>query len=167
MDCSQPGPSVYGDSPGKNIGTVAGCHALLQGIFWTQGSNPGLPHCRQIFYCLNYQGSPIIQNVPLLDWLISLNNTHKIFSWLNSFSWPDSLYFWVLNPLVICLEIIKILKKSCLGLYHPDKIFLKSKNTREESRWRRNRMGRPLSLLQIHRRNNWTVNKVHKTTSDR
>ena len=31
-----------------------GCHALLQGIFSTQGSNPGLPHCRQILYCLSY-----------------------------------------------------------------------------------------------------------------
>ena len=41
MDCSLPGSSVHGDSPGKNIGT--GCHALLQGIFPTQGSNPGLP----------------------------------------------------------------------------------------------------------------------------
>ena len=46
MDCSLPGSSVHGDSPGKNIG--AGCHALLQGIFPTQGSNPGLLHCRQI-----------------------------------------------------------------------------------------------------------------------
>ena len=37
MDCSPPGSSVYGDSPGKNTGV--GCHALLQGIFPTQGSN--------------------------------------------------------------------------------------------------------------------------------
>ena len=37
----------------------------------------------------------------------------------------------------------------------------------EESRWRRNRTGRSLSLLQIHRKNNRTVNKVYKTTSDR
>ena len=44
------------DSPGKNTGV--GCHALLQGIFPTQGSNPGLPHCRQILYQLSYQGSP-------------------------------------------------------------------------------------------------------------
>ena len=43
--CSQPGSSVHGDSPGKNTGV--GCHALLQGIFPTQGSNPGLPHCRR------------------------------------------------------------------------------------------------------------------------
>ena len=33
------------DSPGKNTGV--GCHVLLQGIFPTQGSNPGLSHCRQ------------------------------------------------------------------------------------------------------------------------
>ena len=33
------------DFPGK--GTGVGCHFLLQGIFPTQGSNPGLPHCRQ------------------------------------------------------------------------------------------------------------------------
>ena len=35
-----------------------GCHALLQGIFPTQESNPGLPHCGQILYCLSHQGSP-------------------------------------------------------------------------------------------------------------
>ena len=46
MDCSPKGSSVHGDSPGKN--TRVGCHALNQGIFQTQGSNPGLPHCRQI-----------------------------------------------------------------------------------------------------------------------
>ena len=37
MDCSPPGSSVHGDSSGKNSGV--GCHALLQGIFPTQGSN--------------------------------------------------------------------------------------------------------------------------------
>ena len=37
-----------------------GCHALLQGIFPTQGSNPGLPHWGQILYHLNHQGSPRI-----------------------------------------------------------------------------------------------------------
>ena len=40
VDCSPPGSSVHGDSPGKNNGV--GCHALLQGIFPTQGSNPCL-----------------------------------------------------------------------------------------------------------------------------
>ena len=28
-----------------------------RGIFFTQGSNPGLPHCRQIFYQLSHKGS--------------------------------------------------------------------------------------------------------------
>ena len=50
MDCSLPGSSVPGDSPGKNTGVD--CHALLQGIFPTQGLNPGLSHCRQILYCV-------------------------------------------------------------------------------------------------------------------
>ena len=44
------------DSPGQNTGV--GCHFLLQGIFSTQGSNPGLPHCRQTLYQLSHQGSP-------------------------------------------------------------------------------------------------------------
>ena len=42
--------------PGKNTGV--GCHSLLQGIFLTQGSNPGLLHCRQILYHLSHQRSP-------------------------------------------------------------------------------------------------------------
>ena len=40
MDCSPPGSSVHGDSPGKNTGV--GCHTLLQGVFLTQGFNPCL-----------------------------------------------------------------------------------------------------------------------------
>ena len=44
------------NSPGKNTGV--GCHSLLQGIFATQGLNPGLLHCGQILYHLSNQGSP-------------------------------------------------------------------------------------------------------------
>ena len=44
------------DFPGKNAGV--GCRFLLQGIFLTQGSNPGLLHCRQTLYRLSYQESP-------------------------------------------------------------------------------------------------------------
>ena len=43
------------NSPGQNIG-VGSC-SLLQGIFPTQGSNPGLPHCRQFLYQLSHKGS--------------------------------------------------------------------------------------------------------------
>ena len=46
------------NSPGKNAGV--GSHALLQGIFPTQGSDLGLLHCRQILYQLSHQGSPRI-----------------------------------------------------------------------------------------------------------
>ena len=44
------------DSPGEHTGV--GCHFLLQGIFSTQGLNPGLLHCRQVVYGLSYRGSP-------------------------------------------------------------------------------------------------------------
>ena len=47
------------DFPGKRTGV--GCHFLLQVIFPIQGSNPGLPHCRQTLYCLSYQGSHTIK----------------------------------------------------------------------------------------------------------
>ena len=42
------------DFPGKNTGV--GCHFLLHGIFPTEGSNLGLPHCRQTLHCLSHQG---------------------------------------------------------------------------------------------------------------
>ena len=58
MDCSPLSSSVHGDSPGKNTRGV-GCHALLQGIFPTQGLNPCLPHCKWMFYPLSQQGSPL------------------------------------------------------------------------------------------------------------
>ena len=57
MDYSPPGSSVHGDSPGQN--TWVGSCSLLQRIFPTQGSNPGLLHCRHILYHLKHQGSPI------------------------------------------------------------------------------------------------------------
>ena len=44
------------NSPGKN--NWVGGHFFLQGIFPTQGWNPGLPHCRRILYQLSHQGSP-------------------------------------------------------------------------------------------------------------
>ena len=50
------------NSPGQN--TEVGSFSLFQGIFPTQGSNPGLPHCRQILYQLSHKGSPRI-----LEWV--------------------------------------------------------------------------------------------------
>ena len=42
----------------KNTGV--GSHSVIQGIFLTQGSNSGLPHCRQILYHMSHQGSLIL-----------------------------------------------------------------------------------------------------------
>ena len=64
------------NSPGKNTGV--GCHALLQGIFPTQGSNPGFPHCRWILYQLSHQGSQIYCTL-----LINASHCHYF----------DNLYF--------------------------------------------------------------------------
>ena len=57
MDCSPPGSSAHDSSPGRKTGV--GGHALLQGLFPTQESKPGLPLCRWILYHLNHQGSPV------------------------------------------------------------------------------------------------------------
>ena len=50
------------NSPGQNTGV--GSLSLLQWIFPTQGSNPGLPHCRQILYQLDHKARPRI-----LEWV--------------------------------------------------------------------------------------------------
>ena len=61
------------NSPGQNTG-VGSC-SLLQGVFPTQGLNPGLPHCRWILYQLSHQGSPRI-----LEWVAYLFSSGS--------SWP-------------------------------------------------------------------------------
>ena len=54
----------YNSLPGSSVHRILqarileGCHAFLQGIFPTQGLNPGLLHYRQILYCLSHQESP-------------------------------------------------------------------------------------------------------------
>ena len=75
MECSLPGSSVLGNSPNQNTGV--GCHALLQGIFPSQESNPGLPHCRRILYQLSYSESPYVKN----KWLA----THTIWQRKSSY----------------------------------------------------------------------------------
>ena len=62
MNSSLPGSPVYGDSPGKN--TRVGCHALLEGIFPTQGWNLGVLPCWWVLYFLSNKRSPRI-----LEWV--------------------------------------------------------------------------------------------------
>ena len=59
------------DFLGKSTGV--GCHFLCHGIFPTQGSNPGLPHCRQTLYHQSHQGS-------LADWGLNEGEGH-VRSW--------------------------------------------------------------------------------------
>ena len=71
MGCTLPGSSAHGIFQARVLewGAIAfsdglyspwnsSGHCLLQGIFPTQGLNPGLPHDRQILYQLSHQGSP-------------------------------------------------------------------------------------------------------------
>ena len=89
-------------SPGKNI-WVGSC-TLLQEIFPTQGSNPGLLDCRHILYCLSHKGNP--------------------YTFLNFlYNYFKSLYK---NPIVLLSENIFFFLKSTLKLYllTPLSIFL-------------------------------------------
>ena len=51
---------------------------LLQGIFPTQGSNPGLLHCREILYQLSYQGSPLNKLAIIYMYLQNLSRSLQI-----------------------------------------------------------------------------------------
>ena len=80
-----------------------------------------------------------------------------IFSTLFSINWDEHVF----SPLFVNVCVIQMdfprLKHSCIPKINPE----------EEPRLWRNRMGRPLSLLHIHWKNNWTLSKFHKTTSYR
>ena len=77
------------NSPGQNTGVDS--LSLLQGIFPTQGLNPGLLHCRRILYQLSYEGSPRKMKVvhflfatvshSAICTLLQLHSKHKIGHW--------------------------------------------------------------------------------------
>ena len=81
MDCSLPRLLRPWDFPGKNTGV--GCHFLLQEIFPTQGLNPGLPHCRQMLYCLSHQSYS-----KLIVYKINSQNVLHVYTLImNGFPW--------------------------------------------------------------------------------
>ena len=65
------------NSPGQNTGV--GTLSPLQGIFLTQGSNRGLPHCWHILYQLSHKGSPRI-----LEWVAYAFSSRS--SWLRNWT---------------------------------------------------------------------------------
>ena len=56
IDCILPGSSIHGIFQARVLEWIA--ISFSRGIFPTQGSNPGLLHCRQTLYRLSHQGSP-------------------------------------------------------------------------------------------------------------
>ena len=100
-DCSPTRILCPWNFPGKNTGV--GCNFLLQGIFRTEESNPGLLHCRQdscitgrFFYWLSYKGSP---------------SDH---TWGSLF--PGSLFYPVgLNICLYCILVIFEIKKYVIS----------------------------------------------------
>ena len=94
MDCSLPGSSVHRDTPGKN--TEVGCHALLQGIFPTQGLNPGLPYFRWILYWLSHQGNIICIALPQ-SFLVLQESIGRF---------PDIL-IWIISEKAITISLLR------------------------------------------------------------
>ena len=76
MDCGSQGSSVHGILQAGNAGV--GSHALLQGIFPTQGLNLGFLHCRWILYQLSHQGSPNCPQEYLLEMLYADEPIHML-----------------------------------------------------------------------------------------
>ena len=112
MDCSP------WNSPGQN--TRVDSLSLLQGIFPTQRSSPGLPHCRWILYQLNHKASPRI-----LQWIFptqELNLGLLHFRWiLNQLSYERLLrnccssFLWHIS-LSLCLLLLLLSRFSCVQL---------------------------------------------------
>ena len=93
MDCSPPGSSVHGPLPvrisewvsisfSKNTGVSS--HSFLQGIFQSQGLNPGVLHCRQILYHLSYQVT--------ISKVHAINVTYHV--WFNIIRHHDTSIHW-------------------------------------------------------------------------
>ena len=107
---------LYGpwNSAGQNTGV--GSLSLLQGIFPSQGSNPGPPHCRQILYQLNLQGSPRIQ-----EWVAYPFSSGS--SWLRNrtgVSWAAGGFFtnWAIREALIIWWPIQIYGWFLLFMVH-------------------------------------------------
>ena len=111
MDCSLPGSSVHGIFQARILEWVA--HFLLQEIFLTQGLNPGLLHCRQMFYHLSHQGSPSgIEKSIGIEKAFFLVERYKIDT-INLFTW----YIYTLPCFRENLRQLTKMLKNKLAIY--------------------------------------------------
>ena len=91
------------NSPGQNTGV--GRRSFLQGIFPTQASNPGLPHCRWILYQLSYHFFFQHFNLPLFcyfspSYFLSISQLLLLYFQLSLFS-LSTLHFIFISEMVL------------------------------------------------------------------
>ena len=129
MDCSPPGSSAHGDSPGKN--TRVGCHFLLPDIFLIQGLNPCLLrflHTLADSHCATWKAYKW-QKFPSIPSLMRVFN-HKLlldfvkcffcvnqYNHIIFFTWYDGLHWltWMLKQ--PCTPAKKSTSSQCIVLF--------------------------------------------------
>ena len=106
---AQPRLNSPWNSPGQNTGVSS--LSFLQGIFPTQESNPGLPHCRRILYQLNHKGNPRI----ILEWVAYPFSRGS--SWPRNQTGVSCIVGWFFTNWAIreALQPILALPKNCLS----------------------------------------------------
>ena len=77
-----------------------GSLSLLQGIFPTQGSNPGLPHCRWSLYQLSHKGSPQTLKSTLFDTSFANSALLLVMS-----IWYSLVMFLIFNFVLLLLDV--------------------------------------------------------------
>ena len=97
--------SLPSEPPGKPKNTGVGSLSLLQGIFPTQKSNWGFPHCKQILYQLTYQESPswILGFIIYYIWFENIFSIMQVVQTflITSFDAHNLRYWWILSSLSI------------------------------------------------------------------
>ena len=110
------------DFPGKSTGV--GCHFLLQRIFPTQGSNPGLPHCRQTLYHLSHPGCLFLAVNEDNDSTCFINNMKPVKCFAKCLPLANTQYVWaaiismmkwdgwVINLVISCLVNFRKMQRT-------------------------------------------------------
>ena len=107
-------------SPGLNTGM--GSPSLLQGVFPTQGSNPGLPYCGQILYHLSHKGSPRILecSLSLLQQIFPTQESNRGLlhcSWIFFTNWAIRKASDQFHPRIILLSPMSLLCSTCIPAF--------------------------------------------------
>ena len=107
-------------SPGQNTGV--GSLSLLQGIFPTQGSNPGLPNCRQVLYQLSHQGSPRILEPVAYPFS---SRSSRLRDRIRVSCIAGGLFTnWATREVCVCVCVFRLIFHVCVCIYIYIHIFL-------------------------------------------